>query len=246
MTLKDHRLSSESLSSRENPSVSRREDNWADDEHFDGPREAWGEPPDKMATNREKNRGKSRGLGNDRGRGRGKVAVAAETETDSAQGPPKGHTVQHMYFTVEADIMEFIMTSHHKSKLGNALAQHQSEVIWKPGSSTALFIYRGQEADTEAWQSACIEEMQSYMNKFAKCNMQVENDCWPALLDHMPSICTSLGKFFLLLKDIADSKQLKIICLNSDIKNFQSKFKDYLEDTGNQKDLSEKDGDRHT
>ena len=156
--------------------------------------------------------------------------AAAETETDSAQGPPKEHAVQQVHFAVDADIMEFVMTSNHKSKLGHALAQHQSEVNWKPGSSTALITYRGQEADTEAWQGACIEEMQSYLKQFAKCDVQVENDFWQAVLDQMPSIYTSLGKFFLLLKDIADSKQLRIICLNSDLKDFESKLKDHLEE----------------
>ena len=156
--------------------------------------------------------------------------AAAETETDSAQGPAKEHAVQQVHFAVDADIMEYAMNSYHKTKLNYALAQHQSEVNWKPGSSTALITYRGQEADTEAWQGACIEEMQSYLKQFAKCDVQVENDFWQAVLDQMPSICTSLGKFFLLLKDIADSKQLRIICLKSDLKNFESKLKDHLEE----------------
>ena len=75
-TNEGHRLSSESLSSLENRSVSRRGDSRAGDEQFDGPREAWGEPPDKMAANRGRHRGKSRGRENDRGRGRGKVTPA--------------------------------------------------------------------------------------------------------------------------------------------------------------------------
>ena len=129
---------------------------------------------------------------------------------------------------VDPDVMEFVTTSTFRDQLNNSLAAKKSEIVWKPNNKMAVIVYRGEDKDS--WQTECIDEVQNYLGKFAKCDVQINKDFWDAVVVQLSSIRTSLGVNPLLVKFIDDSSVARIVSLSSDMKDYEKKFKSKLEE----------------
>ena len=90
-------------------------------------------------------------------------------------------TTQQLHIVVDPDVMEFVTTTALRDQLSNSLAVKKSEITWKPNNKTAVIVYRGED-DSDSWQSECIDEVQNFLGKFAKCDVQVNKDFWEAVV----------------------------------------------------------------
>ena len=135
---------------------------------------------------------------------------------------------QELHIAVDPDVMEFVTTSAFRDQLNNSLAAKKSEIAWKPNNKMAVIVYQGKVNDS--WQTECIDEVQNYLGKFGKCDVQVNKDFWDAVVAQLSSIRTSLGVDPPLVKFIDDSFVARIVSLSSDVKDYEEKLKSKLEE----------------
>lgn len=158
--------------------------------------------------------------------GLGPSASGAENTQVSQQSDAK---TQQLHIAVDPDVMEFITTTTLLGQLNKSLAAKKSEITWKPNNKMAVILYRGEE-DRDSWQSECIDEVQSYLGKFTKCDVQVNKDFWEAVVTQLSSVRASLGVDPPLVKTIADSFVARIVSLSKDVKDYEEKLKAKLEE----------------
>ena len=160
----------------------------------------------------------SDGLGTTTG-GAGQAQVRQQSEM-------KG---QKLHIAVDPDVMEFVTTSVFRDQLSNSLAAKKCEITWKPNNKMAVIVHQG-GGDSDSWQSESIDEVQNYLGKFAKCDVQVNKDFWGAVVAQLSSIRTSLGVDPPLVRTIDDSSVARIVSLSSDVKDYEKKLKSKLEE----------------
>ena len=136
---------------------------------------------------------------------------------------------QQLDIAVDPDVMEFVTTSAFCDQLSNSLAAKRSEITWKPNNKMAAIVYHGGD-DSDSWQSECIDEVQNYLGKFAKRDVQVNKDFWEAVVAQSSSISACLGVDPPLVKLIDDSFVARIVALSSDVKDSEEKLKSKLEE----------------
>ena len=156
----------------------------------------------------------------------GATATAA-SESRVSQKPDAKAQYQHM--PVDPDVMEYITFKGFQAELNNSLTGKKSEITWKPNDKMALIVYRGED-DSDSWQPECIDQVQNYLGKFAKCDVQVNKDFWEAVVAKVPSIGTCLGVDPPLLKTVPDSNVARIISLKADVKSNEEKVRSKLEE----------------
>ena len=130
---------------------------------------------------------------------------------------------------VDPDVMEYVTFTGFQAELNNSLTGEKSEITWKPNDKIALIVYRGED-DSDSWQSECIDQVQNYLSKFAKCDVQVNKDFWEAAVAKVPSIRTCLGVDPPLVKTIPESNVARIISLKADVKSNEEKVRSKLEE----------------
>ena len=135
---------------------------------------------------------------------------------------------QQLHIAVDPNVMEFVTTSAFRDQLDNSLAAKRSKITWKPNNKMAVIVYQGEDSDS--WQTECIDEVQNYLGKFAKCDVQVNKDFWGAVLAQLSSIRACLGVDPPLVKTIDDSFVARIVSLSSDVKDYEQKLKSKLEE----------------
>ena len=155
-------------------------------------------------------------------------ATAGGTGQTQVSQQSKENT-QQLHIAVDPDVMEFVTTSVFRDQLNNSLAAKKSEITWKPNNKMAVIVYQGEDSDS--WQSECIDEVQNYLGKFAKCDVQVNKDFWEAVVAQLSSIRACLGLDPPLVKTIEDSFVARIVSLSSDVKDYEEKLKSKLEET---------------
>ena len=158
----------------------------------------------------------------------GPGAPAGGTDQTQVSQQSNANT-QQLHIAVDPDVMEFVTTTVFRVQLNNALAAKKSEITWKPNNKMAVIVYQG-ENDSESWQSECIDEVQNYLAKFAKHDVQVNKDFWEAVVSQLPTIRTCLGVDPPLVKLIDDSFVARIVSLSSDVKGYEEKLKCKLEE----------------
>ena len=156
----------------------------------------------------------------------GAIATAA-SESRVIQKPYAKAKQLHML--VDPDVMEYVTSTRFQAELDDSLAGKRSEITWKPNNKIAVIVYRGED-DSDSWQPECIEQVQNYLGKFAKCDVQVNKDFWEAVVAKVPSIRTCLGVDPPLVKTIPESNVARIISLKADVKSNEEKVKSKLEE----------------
>ena len=154
--------------------------------------------------------------------------IAGGTNQAQVSQQSKAKT-QQLHIAVDPDVMEFVTTSVFHDKLNNSLAAKKSEITWKPNNKMAVIVYQGGD-ESNSWQSACIDEVQNYLSKFEKSDVQVNKDFWGAVVAQISSIRAYLGEDPPLVKLIDDSFVARIVSLSSDVKDYEEKLKSKLEE----------------
>ena len=159
----------------------------------------------------------------------GDLGATATGASESRVSQKPDAKAQQLQIAVDPDVMEYVTSKGFQVELSNSLAGKKSEITWKPNNKMAVIVYRGED-DSDSWQSECIDQVQNYLGKFAKCDVQVNKDFWEAVVAKVPSIRTCLGVDPPLVKTIPDSNVARIISLKADVKSNEEKVKSKLEE----------------
>ena len=155
------------------------------------------------------------------------ATATAVSESRVSQKPDA--KAQQLHIAVDPDVMEYVTSTVFQAELSNSLAGKKSEITWKPNNKMAVVLYHGED-DNDSWQSECIDQVQNYLSKFAKCDVQVNKDFWEAVVAKVPSIRTCLGVDPPLIKTIPDSNIARIVSLGTNVKSNEDKVKSKLEE----------------
>ena len=155
------------------------------------------------------------------------ATATAVSESRVSQKPDA--KAQQLHIAVDPDVMEYVTSTGFQAELSNSLAGKKSEITWKPNNKMAVVLYHGED-DNDSWQSECIDQVQNYLSKFAKCDVQVNKDFWEVVVAKVPSIRTCLGVDPPLLKTIPDSNVVRIVSLGTDVKSKEEKVRSKLEE----------------
>ena len=159
----------------------------------------------------------------------GDLGATATAASESRVSQKPDAKAQQLYIAVDPDVMEYVTSTGFQAELNNSLSGKKSEITWKPNSKMAVIVYRGED-DSDSWQSECIDQVQNYLSKFAKCDVQVNKDFWEAAVAKVPSIRTCLGVDPPLVKTIPESNVARIISLKADVKSNEEKVRSKLEE----------------
>ena len=159
----------------------------------------------------------------------GDLGATATAASESRVSQKPDAKAQRLHMPVDPDVMEYVTFTGFQAELNNSLTGEKSEITWKPNDKIALIVYRGED-DSDSWQSECIDQVQNYLGKFEKCDVQVNKDFWEAVVAKVPSIRTCLGVDPPLIKTIPDSNIARIISLEADVKSNEEKVKSKLEE----------------
>ena len=159
----------------------------------------------------------------------GDLGATATAASESRVSQKPDAKAQWLHMPVDPDVMEYVTFTGFQAELNNSLTGEKSEITWKPNDKIALIVYRGED-DSDSWQSECIDQVQNYLSKFAKCDVQVNKDFWEAVVAKVPSIRTCLGVDPPLIKTIPDSNIARIVSLGTNVKSNEDKVKSKLEE----------------
>ena len=159
----------------------------------------------------------------------GDLGATATGASESRVSQKPDAKAQQLQIAVDPDVMEYVTSKGFQAELSNSLAGKKSEITWKPNNKMAVLVYRGED-DSDSWQSECIDQVQNYLGKFAKCDVQVSKDFWEAVVAKVPSIRTCLGVDPPLVKTIPDSNVVRIVSLGTNVKSNEEKVKSKLEE----------------
>ncbi|PFX11672.1 Poly [ADP-ribose] polymerase 14, partial [Stylophora pistillata] len=154
--------------------------------------------------------------------GTGDLGASATGASEARVSKKPDAKTQQLHIAVDPDVMEYVNSTGFQAELNNSLAEKKSAITWKPNNKMAVIVYRGEE-DSESWQSECIDQVQSYLGKFAKCDVQVNKDFWEAVVANLPSVRACLGVDPPLVKTIPDSNVARIVSLETDVKSNEEK-----------------------
>ena len=90
-------------------------------------------------------------------------------------------------------------------------------------------MYRGEDKSASG-SSECKEEVQKWLGKLKKQNVEVNKVFLEAVKAQLPSICACLGVEPPLVKIIDDSLVVRIVSLASDAEDIREKLKAKLEE----------------
>ena len=155
------------------------------------------------------------------------ATATAVSESRVSQKPDA--KAQQLHIAVDPDVMEYVTSTGFQAELSNSLAGKKSEITLKPNNKMAVVLYHGED-DNDSWQSECIDQVQNYLSKFAKCDVQVNKDFWEAVVAKVPCIRTCLGVDPPLLKTIPDSNVVRIVSLGTNVKSNEEKVRSKLEE----------------
>ena len=159
----------------------------------------------------------------------GDLGATATAASESRVSQKPDAKAQQLHIAVDPDVMEYVTSTGFQAELNNSLSGKKSEITWKPNSKMAVIVYRGED-DSDSWQSECIDQVQNYLSKFAKCDVQVNKDFWEVVVAKVPSIRTCLGVDPPLLKTIPDSNVVRIVSLGTNVKSNEEKVRSKLEE----------------
>ena len=130
---------------------------------------------------------------------------------------------------VDPDVMEYVTATSLYDQLKAVLATKKSEINWKMNRSIAILLYHGED-NSASGGSECIEEVQKWLGKLKKQDVEVSKDFWEAVKAQLPSIRACFGVQSPLVKIIDDSFVVRIVSLASDAEDLKEKLKAKLEE----------------
>ena len=136
---------------------------------------------------------------------------------------------QKLHLAVDPDVMEFVTTSAFRDQLSNFLAAKKCKITWEPNNKVAVIVYQGGD-EFDSWQSECIDEIQDYLDKFAKSDVQVNKDSWRAVVAQLSGIRACFGVDPPLVKLIDGSFVTRIVSLSTAVKHYEEKLRSKLEE----------------
>ena len=136
---------------------------------------------------------------------------------------------QKFHMAVDPDVMKYVTITSFYHQLKMALATKRCEIEWELNNKTAVLLYRGQDK-SDLWQFECIEEVQTWLAKFAKQDIEVNKDLWEAVKAQLADIRACFGVEPPLVKIIDDSFVVRIVSLSSDTEDLKKKLEAKLED----------------
>ena len=136
---------------------------------------------------------------------------------------------QKLHMAVDPDVMKYVTITSFYHQLKMALASKRCEIEWELNNKTAVLLYRGQDK-SDLWQSECIEEVQTWLAKFTKQDIEVNKDFWEAVKAQLADIRACFGVEPPLVKIIDDSFVVRIVSLSSDTEDLKKKLEAKLED----------------
>ena len=125
--------------------------------------------------------------------------------------------------------MEYVTTTSLHDQLKVVLATKTSEINWKMNRRRAVLLYRGEDKSASAF-SECEEEVQKWLGKLKKQDVEVNKVFLEAVKAQLPSIRACFGVEPPLVKIIDDSLVVRIVSLDSDAEHFREKLKAKLEE----------------
>ena len=158
--------------------------------------------------------------------GLGTTSGGADKAQVSQQVEIKGQT---LHMAVDPDVIEFANSTAFHDQLRNSLAAKKNEIIWKPNNKVAEIVHQGGD-DSDSWQSECIDEVQNYLSKFAKRDVQVNKDFWSVVVAQLSSIRACLGVDPAMVKLIEDSFVTRIVSLRTVVMDYEEKIRSKLEE----------------
>ena len=130
---------------------------------------------------------------------------------------------------VDPDVMEHVTETSLYDQLKAVLATKKSEINWKMNRSIAVLLYYGED-NSASGGSECIEEVQNWLGKLKKQDVEVNKDFWEAVKAQLPSIRACLEVQSPLVKIIDDSFVVRIVSLASDAEDLKERLKAKLEE----------------
>ena len=135
---------------------------------------------------------------------------------------------KRLYMVVDPDVMEYVTTTSLHDNLKVVLATKTSEINWKLNRSIAALLYHGEDK-SDSRQSECVEEVQTWLDRLKKQDVEVNKDFWEAVKAQLPSIRACFGVQSPLVKMIDDSF-VRIVSLASDAEDLKEILKAKLEE----------------
>ena len=120
---------------------------------------------------------------------------------------------RQIHLAVDPDIMEFVYESSHRDQLTTLLKDEEGMINWTPGNRHALIT-----CTNDSSQSLCMSIVQSFLDKFVKWDVLIEDDLRNILLaGSMPAFLGRLGDDPPLVKSFTSDSAFyfKIVSLNS-------------------------------
>ena len=136
---------------------------------------------------------------------------------------------KRLYMVVDPDVMEYVTETSLYDQLKAVLATKKSEINWKMNRSIAVLLYYGED-NSASVGSECIEEVQKWLGKLKKQDVEVNKDFWEAVKAQLPSIRACLEVQSPLVKIIDDSFVVRIVSLASDAEDLKERLKAKLEE----------------
>ena len=130
---------------------------------------------------------------------------------------------------MDPDVMEYVTTTSLHDQLKVVLATKTSEINWKMNRRIAVLLYRGEDKSASG-SSECIEEVQKWLGKLKKQDVEVNKVFLEAVKAQLPSIRACFGVEPPLVKIIDDSLVVRIVSLASDAEDLKEKLKAKLEE----------------
>ena len=130
---------------------------------------------------------------------------------------------------VDPDVMEYVTETSLYDQLKAVLATKKSEINWKMNRSIAVLLYYGED-NSASGGSECIEEVQKWLGKLKKQDVEVNKHFWEAVKAQLPSIRACLEVQSPLVKIIDDSFVVRIVSLASDAEDLKERLKAKLEE----------------
>ena len=134
-------------------------------------------------------------------------------------------TGQQLSITVDAEIMECIMSSEEKEKLVTTMEQNSCDLQWKPGQPFALVRYHGPKASE--WQAGCIEITRSFFERFVSREIPLEGDYLEGVVARLAEIRESMEHR--VVRITAGENCLRMVCDASNVEKYKEEIHKVLE-----------------
>lgn len=130
-------------------------------------------------------------------------------------------------------VLEFVSSSRHNEDLTKLTGERQLKFTWKPGSNNAVLEYSG--IKDESREAECIEVMQSFLQRFEKCDLPIHDEIRKEVQDDQYNFRTILGRDPPLLKYISSYNDgtkaaLRIVASKNDIERHKALLENEIEE----------------